>query len=311
MDQIIAGAIGGETRFRSIEAGVRPEGGVSFNGPNSRNPTESSPRRLFNRLFGGGFQVPGSDPIVDPKLGLRRSVLDVVMRDAERLRGRLGATDKQRLEQHLGSVRELERRIARLEEDPPNLQSCALPPEPAEGYADVEGRPQISALNRAIADVLVMALACDQTRVFSHVLSGPLSGILYEGKTAGHHRLTHDEPGNQPQVNDIVKTIMGELRVLIEALKAVPEGNGTLLDNCAILATTEVSWGREHRLDEFPIILAGTACGALKKGIHYRSPSQENASKVIFSLLQAMDVRVGEFGAGGGKVDQGLGAIEV
>ena len=118
------------------------------------------------------------------------------------------------------------------------------------------------------------------------------------------------EPGDQPQVNDIVKTIMGELRVLIEAMKAVPEGNGTLLDNTILLATTDVSWGREHRLDEFPIILAGTGCGTIKTGIHYRSPSGESASKVIFSLLHAMDVPVAEFGSRGGKVEQGLSAIE-
>lgn len=310
IDQVVAAELGGETRFRSLELGARPGPGLSYNGPESRNPPEASPRRLFDRVFGGGFQAPGEEPRIDPKLRLRRSVLDVVAADARRLSQRLGASDRQRVEQHLDGIRELERRIARLEENPPRLASCAVPEQPAEDYPDLDGRPQLGAISRALADTLAMALACDQTRVFTNFFSYPVNNLLFPSVRAGHHQLTHDEPGDQPQVNEIVKTIMGELAYFLGALRAVPEGDGTLLDNCAVLCTTDVSFGRTHSLEDYPIILAGTAGGALRKGIHYRSPSGENASKVLLSLLRAMGLRRSEYGVEGGRVDQGLGAIE-
>jgi hypothetical protein len=310
IDQVIAAELGKETRFRSIELGAAPNGGQSFNGPNNKNPPESSPHRLFERIFGGGFQAPGEMGMVDPKLRLRRSVLDAVANQATRLRARLGRNDQVRLDQHLGGIRELEQRIARLEENPPTLASCMRPAAPLAEYPDVEGRPQLSAINRALTDVAVMALACDQTRVFSNFFTYPVNNLLFTAAPAGHHQLTHDEPGDQPEVNAIVRQIIGELAYVIEALRAVPEGDGTLLDNCALLATSDTSFGRTHSLEDYPIIIAGTAGGALKKGLHYRSPSGENASKVLLTLIRAMGLRAAEFGTDGGRVDQGLGAIE-
>jgi hypothetical protein len=310
IDQTIAAVIGRETRFRSIEIGIRPEQGLSYNGPDSRNPPESSPKKLFDRIFGGGFTAPGENPIVDPKLRLRRSVLDVVLADAARLKTRLGAQDKLRLEQHLEGVRDLERRIQRLEENPPSLESCAVPATPLDDYPDIEGRPQLAEISRVMAELTAMALACDQTRVFSCFFTSPVNDVLFPGLPEGHHRLTHDEPGDQPLVNQIVISIITQLATFIEVLKSVPEGEGTLLDNCAVLCTSDVSFGRTHSLDDYPIIIAGTAGGALKKGIHYRSPSGENASMVLLSLVRAMGLAVNEYGIDAGKVDRGLAAIE-
>lgn len=310
VDQLLAAELGKETRFKSLELGAAPGSGLSFNGPNNRNPPESSPRRLFDRVFGGGFQAPGETPVVDPKLRLRRSVLDVVAGQADRLRGRLGASDRQRLDQHLTGVRELEQRIARLELNPPVLDACARPGEPLADYPEVEGRPQLSAINRALMDIVVMALACDQTRVFTNFFTYPVNNLLFPEAPAGHHQLTHDEPGDQPLVNAIVQKIIAELAYLVEAMRNVVEGESTLLDNSIVLATSDTSFGRNHSLADYPIVLAGTAGGALKKGIHYRSPSGENASKVLLSIVRAVGVRAAEFGVEAGRVDQGLGAIE-
>ncbi|MCK6518447.1 DUF1552 domain-containing protein, partial [Myxococcota bacterium] len=96
------------------------------------------------------------------------SALDAVMGDIATLNARVGSEDKLRLEQHLDGVRPLETRLARLEEDPPSLESCARPATPEASYPDLDGRPQVSARNRVMADMLAMALACDQTRVFGH-----------------------------------------------------------------------------------------------------------------------------------------------
>ncbi len=310
IDQTIATAIGGDTRFRSIELGVRPEEGLSYNGPDSRNPPESSPKQLFDRIFGGGFVAPGTTPMIDPKLRLRRSVLDVVLSDAARLKTRLSAQDKLRLDQHLDGVRDLERRIQRLEENPPTLESCAVPAQPADDYPDVDGRPPLSEISQVMAELTAMALACDQTRVFSCFYTFPVNNILFPGLPEGHHRLTHDEPGDQPLVSKIVVQIMADLSRFLETLRAVPEGGGTLLDNCAILCTSDVSFGRTHSLDDYPIIIGGTAGGALKKGLHYRSPSGENASMVLLTLARAMGLTISEIGVDSGRTDRGLEVIE-
>ena len=311
IDQVIANEIGGDTRFRSLEVCVQKNAGISQSGPNQAKPPEWSPKALFDRLFSEGFQLPGDEPIIDPKLSLRRSVLDSVSGDITRLKGRVGANDKIRLDKHFEGVRDLERRLQRLEEDPPNLEACAYPPTPLDEYPKIEGRFQMKEVSRAMADILAMALACDQTRVFSNTFSFPVSNVLYEGLPAGHHRLTHDEMGDQPLVNEIVKLIMGELNYFLKALRNVEEGDSSLLDNCAVLCTSDVSFGRLHQLDDFPIIIAGSAGGALKKGVHYRSVSGENASKVCFSLARAMGLSISEFGLDAGLVSEGLSAIEI
>ena len=90
LDRIIANEIGNDTRFRSVEVAVEPGAkGLSYNSEDSLNPPEANPVEIFNRLFGAGFRAPGEDPIIDPKLALRRSVLDAVLGDANKLRQRL------------------------------------------------------------------------------------------------------------------------------------------------------------------------------------------------------------------------------
>ena len=310
LDQVIAAKIGGDTQYRSIEFGAAPESGLSHTGPHQRNPPESSPIVLFERLFGPGFRAPGDTAEVDPTLALRRSVLDAVTADAAKLRVKLGATDRVRLEQHLEGVRSLERRLARLEEDPPNLAACMLPPEPLREYPDIDGRPQLAAKNRAMCDIIAMALACDQTRVFSNWFTSMLTNLLFPGAPAGHHQLTHDEPGGQPNVHNIVVHIMEEFAYLVQALSAVPEGDGTLLDHCVVLATSEISLGRNHSPDDMPLLLAGGANGRLLQGIHYRPSAADNISKVPLTILRALGIPAEDFGVAEGHVTDGLGGIE-
>lgn len=312
IDQIIADEIGQTTRFKSIEFGAEASGGSSYNGPDSRNPPETSPFALYERVFGAGFRAPGEEGEVDPKIALRRSVLDAVMEDADKLQRQVGANDRRRIEQHFTSVRELELRLARLEEDPPSRDACVRPQEmPAADYPALEGRPQIAAKNRAMCDIMALALACDQTRVFSNFITAPVNNLLFQGAMAGHHQLTHDEPGEQPQVHAIVLQLMEEVAYMLETLRAIPEGDATLLDNSGILITTDVSYGRTHSLDEFPILLAGSAGGKLRKGLHYRSSNKENASKVHVTLMRALGINTPGFGVDEGFASDSISALEV
>lgn len=309
LDQIIASRIGSSTRFRSLEFGAEAGHGLSYNGPDNLNPPETSPLAFFQRVFGSDFREPGENVDPDPRLGLRRSVLDAVMDDATRVQAMLGAADQARLEQHLDGIRQLELRIARLEEDPPDLAACARPEEPLAEYPAIDGRPQIREKNRIMAQIAAMALACDQTRVFSNFMTEPVSNHLYDGATDGHHRLTHDEPGDQPQVHAITVHLMEYFAEFLDALRAVPEGDGTLLDNCGILATSDVSLGKLHAFDEFPLVVAGRAGGRLATGLHVRSVG-DNASKVPLTLIRAMGINEASFGLDGGYTEDSVGALE-
>ena len=240
IDQVIAQEIGSETLFRSLQTTASDCNGRSYTGPDSRNPAETDPFALYERLFGENFREPGEEGIVDPMLGLRRSVLDAVMEDISSLNNRLGASDRARLDQHLTGIRELETRLARLEDDPPNLESCSRAAEPTSSFEDIEGRVQMAERNRVMAELTAMALACDQTRVFGHYISDPVGGILIPGASGGHHSLTHDEPDPQPECNDINTQIIACLADFLAALDAIPEADGTLLDSCVVMATTDV-----------------------------------------------------------------------
>lgn len=309
LDQRIADALGGETRFRSLETGVQPAtSGLSHSGPGQQNPPETSPFALYQRLFGDGFRAPGETAMADPRIALRRSVLDAVTAQSMRLQGRLGAADRMRLEQHLDGVRAIETQLARLQENPPNLAACRRPAMPAMDYPDVEGRTDMAARARVVSDLKVMALACDQTRVFFHMYSQPVNNVLYPAARAGHHQLTHDEAGEQPQVAAILQRILGDLAYFLGALDAVREGDGTLLDHSLILCTTDCSYGRTHSLDEYPLVLAGGASGAMRRGVHLRAQG-ENASRVMLSVLQAMGVPAAEYGVGAGRVTDGLSGL--
>ena len=309
IDQRIAGAIGGETARASIEFGVYTDGslGESHAAPSDASPyaiprpAEFNPAALFSDLFGANFIQPGSGEGPPPTLGVERSVLDVVMGQIAAVKGELGAADKARLDAHFEGIRSIERRLQKLQDNPPNLAACASPMAPlgtpeVHGYPPIEGRPQLVEINAVMSDIAAMALACDQTRVFSNWMTNPVANPLMAGSTDGHHSLTHDEPGEQPQVNGITKELMGMVARQLEALAAIEEGEGTLLDHCAILCTSEVSRGRTHSPDDFPILLAGSCNGALKTDMHWRSEASDSTSKVLLTLAQVMGLPLDSLG---------------
>lgn len=323
IDQLIAAAVGQETARASIEFGVYTDGalGESHAAPIAGSPAaiprpaEFNPAALFSDLFGANFIQPGSGDGPPPTLGVERSVLDVVMGQIASVEEQLGAADRARLEAHFEGIRSIEKRLQKLQENPPNLLACAAPAAPlgsadSHGYPPIEGRPQLAEINAVMSDMAAMALACDQTRVFSNWMTNPVANPLMAGSTDGHHSLTHDEPGEQPQVNAIVKELMGMVRRQLEALDAVEEGDGTLLDHCAVLCTSEVSRGRTHSPDDFPILLAGSCNGYLKTDMHWRSEASDPTSKVLLTLAQAMGLPLDALGSDDCYTTESLSEVE-
>lgn len=317
IDQVIASHIGGSTRFRSLEFGVDPrvsrsEGTtlhhLSHNGPDNVNPAEYNPHNLFTRLFGDGFVETGT-PERDPRLALRRHILDAVREDAHALQRKLGAQDRARLDQHLEGIGALQQRLRSIEEAPAPPSACTMPINPGEIGHDTEERQRQR--SRAMADLLAIALACDQTRVWSNLFNGSVSGTIYWGidPTTNFHQLTHDEPGDQPKVHAIVRFIMGEFAYLLGALRDTPEGDGNLLDNSVILATSDCTSGYRHNITDYPILLAGRGGGSLNTGLHVRG-NRSNASNVLLTCMRAMECPGHAFGTEGGYTEQGVSELE-
>lgn len=314
LDQVIAdGWVAGgasERRFHSVEYGVqRDTRSWSMTGPHMVNPPECDPFALYTRIFGPEFRLPGDTSMPDPRIALRQSVLDGVMDQSARLRARVGAADRARLDQHLEGIRALETQLQALAMAPTAPACVARPDMPDMEYPDLDGRPQMQAIHRVMVDMLAVTLACDQTRTFFEMFTQPVNNTLFLDATAGHHQLTHDEADPQPQVTRIVTFIIGEFVYLVQKLASIQEGSSRLLDRCAILGTTDVSYGRTHSLEDYPMMIAGNACGALRSGIHYRSLSGENASKIPLTLMNAVGVTATEYGTGAARTTDTLGAI--
>jgi hypothetical protein len=326
IDQVAAGIIGSASRYKSLEVGIstRVNGNegttlhyLSHNGPDSPNPPEYDPTKLFDRVFGMGFTPPGASttPVVDATLGYRKSVLDVVLGDLGRLRARVGATDKTRLDQHADGIRAIENRLTASSAPMSADAACKLPTRPvATAFADMAGKEQIQPKMQAMSDLLAIALACNQTSVFSMMFSGSTASTVYwqVGLTEAHHQLTHDEPGNQPGVQASTVFTMQMFAILLNSLKAIPEGAGNLLDNCAILASTDTSDGRYHNIRDYPILVGGKGGGYFRyPGIHYRSPTgTESTSTVLLSVLRAAGTNLTQVGAAGGLVTSSCAGIE-
>lgn len=255
MDQVLAQAIGGETVYRSLITGCVADESVSWNGPNARNPIETDPYLFYDKIFGPTFRAPGEEGLVDPTLGYRRSVLDAVMEDMSSLQSQLGSADRIRLEQHLDGIRDIELRLARLQEDPVALEACFRPEPPLSEYPDIESRPQFAERNAVMSQMIAMALACDQTRVLSYAFTRPLNNLLYDFTDMGHHSLTHNEPGEQPMVQQVThftmqqanvfwKPWIASLKVTVHYWTTVPSSSAVKYPKGAVIPwmTTPLSW---------------------------------------------------------------------
>lgn len=314
VDVLVREAIGGETQFSAIYAGVDPSnafGSVSFNGPGSTNPFTADPLTLYRLLFGEGFVPPGETPIIDPMWELRRSALSAVMEETAALRSQVGTHDQRRLDQHFEGIRDIEKRLVRFAEDPVNLAACGLPAMPAEDYPEVNSRVQMKERHRIIADLLTMALACDRTRVVHNMFTRAGTNVRFPGVATGHHELSHRvDPASQDQLDIIMKQIIDEYAYFVGRLAEVPEGDGRLIDNMALLATSDCAFGAEHTITEYPILIAGSAGGALVSGEHIRAEG-ELASEVCFSLMRAVGAGVSSFGVNEARASTGLSELEV
>jgi hypothetical protein len=268
LDQILARTMDADSRFRSLQIGVSQEsfGGaiqknMSWAGPDRSLPPEEIPHRLFDRLFGANEEG---------WIRRKRSILDAVMQDANELRKGLPKEDELRLDEHLTSIRDLERAIISL---PPDYQKVSRPEEDF----DMKDWPRVARLQ---SDMLAYALVTGQTRVASYMLTKcqGLARFPWLGHTsARHHDYTHRDgkaPGEtgaegQRILRDICRWHVEEFAYLVAKLKSIPEGAGTLLDNTVLAFVHEHAEAGVHKNNGGIAILAGSA-DKLALGSHLR-----------------------------------------
>lgn len=301
LDILIARRIGTTTRFRSLEmscTGV-PTQSYSRESQSVVNSSTVSPLELYARIFGPDFFDPKDGEFVpDPKTVLRQSVLSAVRDDAARLEKLLGSHDRQRLDQYLTSLRQLENQIE-VSLRPPNLEACSRPAAPR-GESIGTDLAQAVSTHRLMTDLLVFALLCDQTRVFNMLFSWGTSELRKSGAETAHHQYTHDELvdpvlGYQPEATSFVLESMKAWASFVERLAATPEGDGSLLDNCLVLAHSESSFAKSHQVTELPAMIAGRAGGRLRTGIHVRG-NGEPVTRIGLTAQQVMGLPISEWG---------------
>lgn len=305
IDQVAASRISRGTTFPSIGIAVSKRVAVnegptlqyiSHKGPDSPLPPEFNPAALYNRIF-GSFS-PGDT--TDPRNSLRASVLDAVRDDARRLQGQLGSADRARLDAHLTSISEIRQQILAL---PPEYTStCTRPTPVTQMNKDVSGKEPMEQVSKIMSDLLVMAWACDLTRVASYLFTGSVNYTVFHmlGQTQGNHDLTHDA-SKQSQVHASVVWVVKQFAYLLTRLKETPEGTGNLLDNSCLLFTSDVCEGLSHSITDYPLLVAGRAGGYLKyPGIHVRSTTGQNTSDVLLTCLKAVGTGVTSVGGAEG-----------
>ncbi|HZN41721.1 MAG TPA: DUF1552 domain-containing protein [Planctomycetota bacterium] len=278
IDQAIAARIGNETSFASLElgmekgaaAGVCDSGyscaysnNISWRTPNTPVAKETDPKAVFARLFGDPQQA-GNGAKARQQREQDRSVLDAVLADAKALAGRLGATDRQKLEQYLESVRELEQRLQRLDEEKPT-------PVP-EGLlaASQDYKTKLGLMY----ELLALAFATDRTRIATLMLGNAGSNRSYKFLDVpdGHHDLSHHgkKPEKLAAIAKINRFQVEQFAALLTRLQSEQQANGDLLAQCLVMFGSGLGDGDRHNHDDLPVLLAGEGGGAAKGQGHVR-----------------------------------------
>jgi hypothetical protein len=288
------------TKFKSLELGVQVKSStvwsrMSYAAPDQPVPPREDPNQNFTDFFSDIDSDPFALQLIQRR---RKSVLDAVMEDQAEFQKRLGADDRQKLEKHLESIRDLERR---LEVTSTIGQACTTPELSLPGSA-FEQNDMYPVTGKAQMDMMVMALACDLTRVASLQWSRSVSGVRFNWVpqilNEGHHGLSHYDDGDANAKADLLeinKWYSEQFAYLLGLMDGIQEGDNTLLDNTVVVWVNELGKGNSHTRRDIPFILAGGCQGYFKTGQHIDFGGEPHG-KLLVSLTHAMGKPVNTFG---------------
>ena len=315
-DQVAAQRIGHHTAFASLELGCdgssqsgQCDSGyacaysshLAWTGASTPLAKETEPRAVFDRLFLGGAS-PEERAQRARLVPSQRSILDRARAEAKRLAGRLGARDRAKLDEYLTAVRQLEGRLQRFSgEAQPLVDEDERPAEQAEGFRERA---------EALFDVLALAFQTDSTRVATFMMANEGSNRSYPevDVSGGHHEISHhgDKPEKQEQIRRINRHHMTIFAGFLDRLRSIPEGDGSLLDQCMIVYGSGIADGNRHAHHDLPLLVAGSGGGSLWPGRHLKFESETPATNLFLSLLDRMGAGVPALGDSTGRLE-GLG----
>ena len=309
VDQIAAREFGKHTQLASLEVGLESAevvgacesayGCAYYNTISWRNettplPMENRPRAIFERLFGDGGGSGAKARLA------YRSVLDAVTDDVKRLRGRLGAADRGKIDQYLEAVRDVERRIqlaeAQGDRELPRLGGPIGVP------------PIFSDYNKLMADLLVLAWQNDMTRVCTFQVGHEMSGRAYPelGFGDAHHSVTHHQ-GDPDNIAKVVQINIFHAKMLayyLDKLRSTPDGDGSLLDHALILYGGALSDGNLHLYTDLPLLLVAGSVARIKGGRHVRYPHRTPMGNLLLTMLDKANVpHVDKLGDSTGRLE--------
>ncbi len=309
VDQAAAQQIGERTKLPSLEIGIERgrnagncdsgyscaySNNVSWKSATTPMAKEINPRLVFERLFGTGQR----DERAARRELYRKSILDAVAGDARELQGRLGKTDRRKLDEYFTSVRELEERIVRAEKLAEQQRPDFKVPDGVPGNLDEH--------IRLVYDLLALAFRTDTTRVATYMLANEGSNRSYPqvGVTDGHHSLSHHQNKDEPiaKIRKIDQYLVKHFAYFVEKLKSIPEGTGTLLDNCMVLYGSGLGDGNRHDHHDLPVVLAGRAGGTIATGRHVRHKHDTPMNNLFLSMLDRVGAKVDSIGDSSGRL---------
>ncbi|MCY4593339.1 MAG: DUF1552 domain-containing protein [Bryobacterales bacterium] len=313
VDQVAAEAIGNATRFPSMELGIEPgrlagncdsgyscaySNSVSWRGEKTPNPPEIDPSEVFDRMF-GDIDAPLDHAERARRRSRDASVLDHVIADATRLRGTLGPTDQQKLDEYLTSVRDVEKRVS--------LSSHEQAP-PAPEMVRPQGIPaNYSAHARLMFDLMALAFQTDMTRVATFMMGREGSNLTYPDIEVdrAHHGMTHHR-GDPDKIEDITKVNrhhVEQFAYFVDKLAAIRDGEGRLLDSMMVVYGSGIGDGNRHTHHDLPVVLAGRGAGTLHPGRHVRYQPETPMNNLYLSLLDRIGVRTESLGDATGALE--------
>ena len=317
-DQWIAGRVGEQTKFSSLELGI--EGGrqagncdsgyscayqsnFSWRSDTTPNAKEIDPKLVFGRLFGSGT-AKEQDAQRIKREQYNKSILDFVREDAKSLTNQLGANDQRKMDEYLSSVRELEIRIdkARQVKD----SKPAMPP----GISAPTGIPKdVQAHMRIMADLMILAFQADLTRVVTFPFANDGSNRPYpflnvkigeknETVREGHHDLSHHggDKTKHAKIRRINRFHIEQVAYILGKLKSIKEGDKSLLDQSMIVYGSGIGDGNRHNHDDLPILVAGHGGGHLQTGRHLKFSKDTPLMNLYLAMFQRLGCPTKSFG---------------
>jgi hypothetical protein len=296
IDQYLAEKLAPPTRFKSLQLGVHVRdtevrARISYAGSNQPLPPREDPKDVFQALFAGATPAPGGDRALERLWAQRKSVFDLTGGELSRLAKLVGAEDRQKLEQHLTAMRDVEKRLVQTPGAPVSTSTCTPPSLAA---VDLSVDEQYLQTGRLQMDLAAAALACDQTRILTFQWSYSESEHLFPflGYSGNHHVISHDFASsgvNFTAYNGIQTWYAEQLAYFLGKLDSYQEGERTLLDNTVLLWATEIGESTQHDLTLMPYVLAGSAGGKLAAGrLLDFSTSRRDNNQLLVSLAHAM-----------------------